>query len=100
MIIVTVIVGMMALVIERTISGVTETERSLRAIRNTVDRGQRALSSLRDAVATSRKLFQHDAVGDAYLAKLAFGTSPLLPARVSRSSTRRTRSVPTSPARR
>jgi type II secretory pathway pseudopilin PulG len=77
--IVTVIVGLMALVIERTISGITETERSLRAIRNTVERGQRAMSSLRDAASSSRKLFQNDAVGAAYLAKLDFGTAPLLP---------------------
>jgi len=78
MVIVTILVGMMALVIERTISSITETERSLRAIRNTVERSQRALSGIRDAVATSRKLFQNDAVGTAYLAKLDFGTTPLL----------------------
>jgi hypothetical protein len=79
MVIVVVIVGMMALVIERTVSSIIETERSLRAIRNTVERGQRALSNLRDGVATSRKLFQNDAVGTGYLGKLAFGSAPLLP---------------------
>lgn len=78
MMIVVIFVGIMSLVIERTISSVIEVERSLRAIRNTVDRGQRTLSMLRDATATSRKLFQNDAVGNAYLGKLAFGTAPLL----------------------
>lgn len=69
-VIVTVVVALMTLIIERTVGGVVEAERSMRAIRNTTERGQLAAYRLRDLVTTSRKLFQNDAVGNAYLAKL------------------------------
>lgn len=69
--VVTVVVALMTLVIERTVSGVVETERSMRAVRNTTERGTQATYRLRDLVQTSRKLFQADTVGNAYLAKLS-----------------------------
>jgi prepilin-type N-terminal cleavage/methylation domain-containing protein len=79
MLIVVAIVGMTTLVIERTISGVTETERLMRAIRSTAERGQRAAYRLRDVVATSRRLYGNDTVGQAYLARLGTSTLPILP---------------------
>jgi len=78
MIVVVAVVGLMALVVQSTVSGLTATERSLRAMRNTVERGQRGLSAVRDSVSTSRKLFQKDTVGNGYLNKLALGSLPLL----------------------
>lgn len=79
MVITTAILGATTLVIERTISGVTETERTMRAIRATSSRCQDETYHLRDDVTGARKLFQGDAVGNAYLAKLALPTAyPLL----------------------
>jgi hypothetical protein len=78
MVIVLAIVSLTTLVIERTISSVTETERLMRAIRNTTERGQKAAYRLRDVVATSRRLFGDDAVGRGYLAKLADSAMPRL----------------------
>jgi prepilin-type N-terminal cleavage/methylation domain-containing protein len=79
MVITTAIIGLTTLVIERTISGVTETERSMRSIRNTSERCQRAAYRLRDIVAGARKLFQNDAAGVGYLAKLDLpAVAPLL----------------------
>src|SRR5262245_16953867 len=73
------IIGLTTLIIERTISGVTQTERSMRAIRNTSERCQRGAFRLRDIVTGSRKLFQNDTIGQGYLGKLAFPASaPLL----------------------
>jgi type II secretory pathway pseudopilin PulG len=79
MVITTAIFGLTTLVIERTISSVTESERTMRAIRQTADRCQQVTYELRDAVAGARKLYQGDAVGNAYLAKLALPTAaPML----------------------
>jgi hypothetical protein len=69
-VIVTVLVALMSLVIERTVTGVNQAEQTLRAVRNTTERGQRAAWDLRDCVTSSRKLFGNDAVGNGYLAKL------------------------------
>lgn len=70
-VIVTVIVALMTLVIERTVGGVVETERSMRAVRNTTEKGQQATYRLRDLVSMSRKLYQNDTIGNGYLAKLS-----------------------------
>ncbi len=70
-VIVTAVVALMTLVIERTVGGVVETERSMRAVRNTTEKGQQATYRLRDLVTMSRRLFQNDAIGTGYLAKLA-----------------------------
>lgn len=79
MMVVIVVVAIMTLAVERTISSVTETERTMRAIRNTTERGQRAAYALRDAVSASRKLFGNDAVGSGYLAKLDLTAQPIFP---------------------
>ena len=76
--IVTFIVATITLVIERTVSSLTDTERLMRAIRNTADRGQQASYRLRDVVSSSRKIFGNDTVGNAYLGKIGFGALPLL----------------------
>lgn len=74
------IVALMTLVIERTISGVTENERTMRAIRNTSERGQRAAFRVRDLVSSARKVYQDDTVGQGYLQRLAIPTgTPILP---------------------
>ena len=73
-----VIVGLMTLVIERTVSGVTDTERLMRAIRNTAERGQKATYHLRDIVTSGRKVYGNDAVGTGYLAKLDVTRYPIL----------------------
>jgi type II secretory pathway pseudopilin PulG len=70
-VIVTVITALMTLVIERTVSGVVDTERTMRAVRNTTERGQQLTDRVRDLVCMSRKLYQNDAIGNAYLAKLS-----------------------------
>ncbi len=77
--IVTFIVATITLVIERTVSSVTDTERTMRAIRNTSDRGQQAAYRLREVVSSSRNLFGNDTVGNGYLGKIGFGSLPLLP---------------------
>jgi hypothetical protein len=69
-IIVTILVALMSLVIERTVTGINQAEQTLRAVRNTTERGQKASWDLRDSITSSRKLFGNDAVGIAYLAKL------------------------------
>ncbi len=69
--IVTVVVALMTLVIERTVSGVIDTERTMRAVRNTTERGQQSTDRIRDLVCMSRKLYQNDTIGNAYLAKLS-----------------------------
>ena len=76
MIITVVILGMTTLVIERTVTGVTETERLMRSIRATTAKGQEGAYRLRDLVATSRKLYGNDTIGKAYLAKLASSGRP------------------------
>jgi hypothetical protein len=70
-VVVTVVVALMTLTIERTIGGVVETERSMRAMRNTTERGQQSLYRLRELVQMSRKLYWNDAIGNGYLAKLS-----------------------------
>jgi len=77
MLITVVILGMTTLVIERTVTGVTETERLMRSIRATITKGQEGAYRLRDLVATSRKLYGNDTVGKAYLAKLASSGVPI-----------------------
>ena len=67
----TVVVALMTLVIERTVSGVVDTERTMRAVRNTTERGQQSTDRIRDLVCMSRKLYQNDAIGNGYLAKLS-----------------------------
>src|SRR5262245_52430738 len=66
----TAIIGLMTLAIERTVSLATETERTMRAIRNTSQRCQEAAFHLRDVVSGARKLYQKDALGQGYLGKL------------------------------
>ena len=73
-----VIVSLMTLVIERTVSGITQTERLMRSIRNTAERGQKGAYRLRDLVNSGRKIFGNDAVGQGYLAKLNLTKYPLL----------------------
>jgi hypothetical protein len=76
----TALLGLTTLAIERTVSSVTEVERTMRAIRNTSDRCQRAAFHLRDIVTGARKLYQNDTVGQGYLAKLDVPTAaPVLP---------------------
>jgi hypothetical protein len=77
-VIVTILVALMSLVIERTVTGINQAEQTLRAVRNTTERGQRAAWDLRDIVTSSRKLFGNDAVGTAYLAKLDRSRFPVL----------------------
>ncbi len=77
--IVTFIVATITLVIERTVSSLIDTERTMRAIRNTSDRGQQAAYRLREVVTSSRNLFANDTVGNGYLGKIGFGALPLLP---------------------
>ncbi len=77
--IVTFIMATITLVIERTVSGLIETERTMRAIRNTADRGQQASYRLRDVVSSSRNIFANDTLGTGYLGKIGFGALPLLP---------------------
>lgn len=80
MVVTTAILGLTTLVIERTISSVNDAERSMRAVRNTADRCQAAAYHLRDDVTSARRLFQGDAVGNAYLAKLGLPTAlPIFP---------------------
>lgn len=69
--IVTVVVALMTLVIERTVTGVVDAERTMRAVRNTTERGQQTTDRIRDLVCMSRKLYQNDTIGNAYLAKLS-----------------------------
>jgi hypothetical protein len=61
-----VLVALMTLVIERTVTGLTDTERTMRAVRTTAQMGQDACYRLRDLVATSRKLYGNDALGNGY----------------------------------
>ena len=77
--IVTFIIATITLVIERTVSSLIETERTMRAIRNTADRGQHAAYRLRDVISSSRNIFENDTVGNGYLARIGFGALPLLP---------------------
>lgn len=76
--IVTFIVATITLVIERTVSSLIDTERTMRAIRNTSDRGQQAAYRLRDVVSSSRNIFGNDTLGNGYLSKIGFGALPLL----------------------
>ncbi len=62
----TVILASATLVIERTVSGVREAERTMKAFRNVASRGQEGAYRLRDLVAGSRKLFGNDANGNGY----------------------------------
>ncbi len=78
MVVVTAIVGLATLMVERTVSSLTDTERTMRAVRNTAERGQRVLYQLRDIVAASRKLYGNEAVGNGYLAKLDLARWPRL----------------------
>jgi hypothetical protein len=77
-VIVTVLVSLMSLVIERTVTGINQAEQTLRAVRNTTERGQKAAWDLRDLVTSSRKLFGNDVVGNAYVAKLDRTKYPVL----------------------
>lgn len=77
-VIVTVLVALMSLVIERTVTGINQAEQTLRAVRNTTERGQKAAWDLRDIVTSSRKLFGNDVVGNAYIAKLDRTKYPVL----------------------
>jgi hypothetical protein len=61
-----VIVALMTLVIERTVTALTDTERTLRAVRVTAQMGQDHCYRLRDLVTTSRKLYGNDALGNGY----------------------------------
>jgi prepilin-type N-terminal cleavage/methylation domain-containing protein len=74
-----IIIGLTTLAIDRTVAGLTGIERTLRAIRNTSERCQRAAYRLRDLVSSARKLYQNDAIGPGYLSRLAIPTSaPML----------------------
>jgi len=79
MVVTTAILGLTTLVIERTITSVTDAERSMRSVRSTADRCQAAAYHLRDEVTGARRLFHADATGLAYLAKLGLPTGmPML----------------------
>jgi prepilin-type N-terminal cleavage/methylation domain-containing protein len=74
-----VILALMTLVIERTVTGLTDTERTMRAVRTTAQVGQEACYRLRDLVATSRKLYCNDALGNGYNDKVDRTRFPLFP---------------------
>lgn len=75
----TAILALTTLVIERTVSSATDAERTMRAVRNTAERSQAAAYRLRDEVSSARKLFQGDAAGNGYLARLGLPSAlPLL----------------------
>ncbi len=73
---VTALLGLATLAVEQTIDGVTSAERLLRSVRNTAVRCQRALYDLREIVFASRKVYQDDALGNGYLAKVDLGRFP------------------------
>jgi hypothetical protein len=72
-----VLVALMTLVIERTVTALTDTERTLRAVRTTAQMGQDHCYRLRDLVTTSRKLYGNDALGNGYNSKVDRSRFPL-----------------------
>ena len=66
----------LALVIERTITSTHANGRFLEATRRVTERGQSTTYLLHQAVSASRRLFQDDAVGRAYLEALALDPDP------------------------
>ncbi len=71
------IVSLMALVVEKTLSSTHQAERHLSAVRKSTERGQNLAYEIREAVSASRKLFGNDAVGLAYLDALDLTRDPL-----------------------
>ena len=74
-----VIFTSLGLVVERTLSVAQKTERYLNAMNRTTRRGQDLGYELFDVVNASRKMFQNDTYGNAYLQACDFGGAPLAP---------------------
>lgn len=70
------LVLLLAFVVERTLTRTHETERLLDALRRVTERGQRVSFEITQAVKSSRKLFQDDAVGRDYLSHLDLARLP------------------------
>jgi len=73
-----VLLSLMALLIERTLTTTNQAERYLAAVRETTERGQKISYEIFDAVSASRKLFQRDAVGNGYLGALDLSKNPIV----------------------
>src|SRR5262245_32513676 len=79
MVITTGILAATTLAIERTLTSLNDTERTMRAIRNSSERCQSAAFHLRDLASGARKLYPNDTVGLGYLGKLDLPTAaPML----------------------
>ncbi len=61
------VLAIISLAIERTISVTRDAERDLKGMRRALERGQRLGYDIRRTVSSSRKLFQNDTIGLAYL---------------------------------
>ncbi len=72
------LVAMLALMVERTVGSLHESERTANAMRRAVTLGQRLVHDVHDQVAGSRRLFGNDTVGLSYLDGLDLSRDPLL----------------------
>lgn len=71
------VLTLIALVVERTLTSAKNNERYLTAIRRATEHGQKTCYDVFRSVSTSRKLFQDDPVGQAYLDALDLSRLPM-----------------------
>ena len=74
-----VVLTLLALAVERTLTTTKDSERYLTAIRRATESGQRVCYEVFKTVSTSRKLFQDDTLGRGYLDALDLSRLPLAP---------------------
>jgi hypothetical protein len=74
-----VIFTSLGLVVERTLTVAQQTERYLNAVNRTTRRGQDLGYELFDVVNASRKMYQNDALGNAYLTAIDLSAAPPAP---------------------
>jgi prepilin-type N-terminal cleavage/methylation domain-containing protein len=73
-----IIIGVMATIVEHTLGSAHRAERQLSAVRRVTERCEKVAYEILDEVNRSRKLFQGDATGQAYLDALDLTRDPLL----------------------
>ncbi len=79
MAIVVALIGTMALIMERTMDQSNKASLQADAVRRLADKGQRAIYRMREIVSESRRMFDRDAVGQAYFDALDLSRDAVLP---------------------
>ena len=80
MLVTLIMIGVMASIVENTLGSAQRAERQLSAVRRVTGRCEQVAYEILDEVNRSRKLFQGDAAGQAYLDALDLSRDPILPA--------------------